>query len=384
MRKKISMVIILAAIFSVCLAGSARGAWEWQRLSSNDGNSMGPVIATSGSNLHVVWSDDSYGNYEIFYKGSTDGGNSWRFRRLSNNSGTSGNPDIVVMGSSIHVVWNDYTYGHTGEIFYKRSTDNGNTWNLFNRVTDNLGFSRYPDLTYSGTTLYLVWEDNSLGNFEILEKVASNNGGIGWAYAGPLTDNYTHSYHPAVAFSTQSFPMLNLVWDDNIYTGREILWKRERLGPGYMFKRLTNNNGESEYPAIAAYGTNIHVVWEDDVYTSYNVPEILYKRSTDHGTSWSFQRLSNNSGQSTSADIALLETFVYVVWDDLSYGNYEIFYKWSPNNGGVWYFVRLSDNSGASISPRIAVEGTAEDVHVYVVWQDYSYGNYDIFFKRGP
>ncbi len=45
-----------------------------------------PVIAINGSVVHVVWSDERDGNYEIYYKRSTDGGVSWGAdTRLTNN-----------------------------------------------------------------------------------------------------------------------------------------------------------------------------------------------------------------------------------------------------------------------------------------------------------
>ena len=34
-------------------------------------------IASSGSTVHVVWYDDRFGHYEIYYKRSTDSGANW-------------------------------------------------------------------------------------------------------------------------------------------------------------------------------------------------------------------------------------------------------------------------------------------------------------------
>ena len=61
-----------------------------------------PAAAASGDDVHVVWADLTYGNYEIFYKRSTDAGASWSFQRLSNNAqGTSGSTSSSASASTI-------------------------------------------------------------------------------------------------------------------------------------------------------------------------------------------------------------------------------------------------------------------------------------------
>ncbi len=51
------------------------------------------------------------------------------------------------------------------------------------------------------------------------------------------------------------------------------------------------------------------------------------------------------------------------------------------NNGSSWSFERLSDNAGASKYPSVEVSiGT-----VHVPWEDNTFsGQTDIFYKRGP
>ena len=53
--------------------------------------SASPAIAVSGNNVHVVWDDNTPGNFDILYKRSTDGGASFTepIKNLSGNAGTS-------------------------------------------------------------------------------------------------------------------------------------------------------------------------------------------------------------------------------------------------------------------------------------------------------
>jgi hypothetical protein len=116
----------------------------------------------------VVWYDTSPGNEEIYYKRSTNGGTSWTTTRLTYSSGLSRFPKIAAdLNNRIHVVWYDRTPGND-EIFHKRSTDGGTTWTT-KRISYNSGYSQLPAMaTDSNDQLYVIWEDDTPGNLEIL------------------------------------------------------------------------------------------------------------------------------------------------------------------------------------------------------------------------
>ena len=120
--------------------------------------------------MHVVWYDDRDGNYEIYYKRSTDGGLSWGAdTRLTNNSAFSQFSSVAVSGSVVHVVWQDYRDGNY-EIYYKRSTDGGVSWGADTRLTNNTAVSEYPSVAVSGSVVHVVWMDDRDGNEEIYYK----------------------------------------------------------------------------------------------------------------------------------------------------------------------------------------------------------------------
>jgi len=67
----------------------------------------------------------------------------------------------------------------------------------------------------------------------------------------------------------------------------------------------------------------------------------------------------------------------YVVWEDNSTGNREIFFRKKIN--GVWETIEnISQTSGISIRPAIAVEKSTGNI--YVVWQE-KVGDWEIFFR---
>jgi len=104
---------------------STDGGATWsisQRLTWTSENSYYPAIAVDPSgNLHVVWDDNTPGNPEVYYKKSTDGGATWTTsQRLTWNSGDSWHPTIAADSSgNLHVVWDDDTPGNF-EIYYKK------------------------------------------------------------------------------------------------------------------------------------------------------------------------------------------------------------------------------------------------------------------------
>jgi hypothetical protein len=112
------------------------------------------------------------------------------------------------------------------------------------------------------------------------------------------------------------------------------------------------------------------------VFTSYGLiilltgsGDILYKRSADNGTSFSStQNLSNNSGNSTSAQIASYQDNVYVVWEDATTGNGDIYFKASLDNGNKFSGQKvLAKNNGSSYDPLLAV--SLRNI-IYGVWLD--------------
>jgi phage terminase large subunit-like protein len=144
-----------------------------KRLTWTSGWSMGPAIGKdSNNNLHVVWSDDTPGKAEIYYRRSTNGGATWGAnQRLTWNSGLSDNPAIAIdSGNAVHLVWYDETPGNA-EVYYRKSPDGGATWGAVQRLTWNSGSSLVPAVAVdSSKTVHVVWFDDTSGNWDIYYK----------------------------------------------------------------------------------------------------------------------------------------------------------------------------------------------------------------------
>src|SRR5215216_953323 len=119
-----------------------------QNLSNNPGNSTDAQIAVHQNNVYVVWSDATTGNGDIYFKRSVDNGTSFgSTENLSNNPGNSTDAQIAVHQNNVYVVWSDATTGN-GDIYFKRSVDNGTTFDeIENLSTNKTGSAFFPQIS---------------------------------------------------------------------------------------------------------------------------------------------------------------------------------------------------------------------------------------------
>jgi len=313
---------------------STNGGATWtssKRFTWNSGSSVVPVVTVdSNDHLHVVWQDYTPGNYELYHKRSTDGGTTWsKCQRLTWNIVASYDPVVTVDSNDhIHVLWEEECTPGNYEIYYKRSTNGGASWTATKRLTWNAGYSTDPAIAVdSSNHLHVVWTDDSKDyNYEIFYK-RSTDGGTTWSKYRRITWTISSLLIPTIAVDSNNH--LHVVWHDNISGNTEIYYKRStNAGATWSSsKRFTWNIGASYDPVVTVDSNDhLHVVWHDD--TPGN-KKICYKRSTDGGSSWSkYVGLTWNRGHSLWKDLAVdSNNHIHVVWDDDTPGNWEIFYK---------------------------------------------------------
>ena len=199
----------------------------------------------------MVWRDTTVGNQEIFYKRSTDGGaNFGDVINLSNNAGNSLLPAVASSGNRVYVVWNDNTSGNN-EILYKRSVNGGATFSATMNLSNNAGNSLQSAIAASGNNVYVLWTDDTTGNNEILYR-RSTVGGVNFEPTVNLSNNAGNSRDPSIA--TLSANNAYVVWGDDTTGGAEILYRRSTDG-GSTFAATINlsNDGVSQAPAVAAF-----------------------------------------------------------------------------------------------------------------------------------
>jgi len=376
---------IIFVVLTVCLtAMPLLGQWQADQRLTNDPNesrcATTKAVAANGPAVHVVWFDNRDGNQEIYYKSSVDTGLTWSGDvRLTNNASNAQTPRIVVSGNNLHCVWQDNRDGNY-EVYYKRSTDSGATWGLDTRLTSNSNWSLFPTLAVSGSNVHLLWMDDRDGNRETYFKRSTDNGNT-WSSDTRLSNDADWTWSPAIAAAGDT---VHAVWyesDAGGNLGKEIFYARS-TNAGATWNsavNLTNDAGVSMGPCVGASGSTVHVAWEDNRDGNY---EIYYKRSTDNGATWGTDtRLTSISGTSYGSSIDVSGPNVHLVWTDERDANDEIYYKSSVDNGVSWSSdERLTNDGATSFYNSISVSGPA----VHVTWYDQRDGNWEVYYKRNP
>lgn len=378
------IIILSFFILLICFNGNTNYAqWEADyRLTNNPAASITAYdnswcVAANGSYVHVVWYDTRDGNPEIYYKRSTDAGLSWGpDTRLTNNSADSYKANIAVSGSLVHVVW--YDARNTGyEVYYKRSSDNGQNWSSDTRLTNTPAGSSDVAVSASGLLVHVVWEEHITFDNREIYYLNSTDGGLTWGPLTRLTNALGDSQNPSVTSSGQD---VHVIWDDGGFYVNVFYLRSTDGGASWRPQmQLSNSPGGATFSSISCSGQNVHACWMDG---RNGHIEVYYKRSTNAGVTWGTDtRLTNNTAVRQPPTIFSLDSSVHIVWYDKRDGNSEIYYKRSLNNGANWDSdLRLTNDTNLSNGPGVSASGSV----VHVVWYDFRDGNYEIYYKRNP
>jgi hypothetical protein len=156
-------------------------------------------METRNGSIWVVWSSDRTGNYEILYRTSPDHGLKWTpIVQLTNDSSYDTAPAITQnIDGTIWIVWSRNVEGNY-DIFYKTSSDYGLTWSNATRLTTHPSWDLAPSIThtYNGT-IWIVWSSYRTDDYEIFYKTSSDNG-LTWSNATRLTTDAVWDITPSI------------------------------------------------------------------------------------------------------------------------------------------------------------------------------------------
>ncbi len=310
----------------------------WQpivRVTNQAGISEFPAIAVSGSTVHAVWVDTRDGNREIYHARSIDSGATWSTEaRLTTSTAMQGNPSIAASGGFVHVVWHDNRDGNR-EIYYKRSTTSGASWDPDARLTQTAGpGSVYPAVASSGSDVHVIWEEHVDGNPEIYYR-RSTDDGAGWGTSVRLTTDAAQSFSPSVSVDGGR---VHVAWHDN-RTGTNAIFHKTSGDRGMTWTadaRVSGPGALATFAQVAAgAGDRAAIVWMDERHGGRNL-DIYLVRTVDGGATWSSEhRVSFDENRSTDPHVAISGSGAHVMWTDArdgfaagTYdGNYEIYFR---------------------------------------------------------
>ena len=262
-------------------------------------------ICYHNTDLYVVWQDSRNSDRDIYFSRSTSHGANWNTNVRVDDSGTADatSPAMAVDPSDgkIYVVWADKRTGD-GKIYIANSTDKGTTFGSSVRVDNDAGTGYdlgYPDVAVTATgTVVVAWNDVSASGDVFFSR--STDGGDTWSADITLSDGPGSEVqqYPAIATYLNN---VYVVWEDDRATHLDVRMRKSADG-GATFPAasvvVSARVQSQKAPAITVDDLgNIYVAWTDFFGSNYN---INCANSTDGGATFSALNKVDNGGTGTS------------------------------------------------------------------------------------
>jgi LVIVD repeat len=346
---------------------------------NNNSSASHPRVTVSDNYVYVVWTSNSSseGNGEINFRMSSNNGASFQAaKNLSNNPGNSTNAIVTAHRNNVYVVWTDDTMGNT-DIYFRKSSDYGNNFNKTLNLSRTNGSSLSPQLAASDNHVYVVWTDDTRGNNDINLK-ASHDYGNNFDRTRPVSRTNGSSLSPQLAASDNH---VYVVWTDDTRGNSDLNLKASHdYGNSLNRTRpVSRTNGSSLSPQLAVSDNYVYVLWTEAV--SQGNSDIVLKTSFNHGSNFTnTARVSRTNGSSLSPQLAVSDNYVYVLWSEAaSQGNSEIYFRKSSYNGTtIAGGKNISEDFSRSSDPKLAILG---DDKLYITWTNISNDKSEISFE---
>lgn len=375
--------IIMPAALIFLLVTVCSSQWQTDvRLTSSTGSSLtniGRSMVSENDYLHICWIDNRDGNFEVYYKRSTNAGLTWSAdHRLTNNSAYTYAACISAEGVNIHITFSDDRTGKY-EIYYMKSTNKGLNWSGEIRLSSADEYHSYESDICANGNLYVAWLEERTGDLDIY-FTRSTNDGSSWSSPVRLTPNTYAQKYPVLSVSGSN---IHVVYQDERagISNVEVYYMRStNSGLNWQSEiNISEHSGLSYNGYVFASGSTVHIVWDDN---RSGDREVYYRRSTNNGANWSGDAIITvEPGISAGPSIKASGNYAHMIWSDERDGNREIYYKISTNNGSSWSGdLRLTNNPGYSGAASLCLAGNV----VNVLWYDDRNGNNEIYYKRNP
>jgi hypothetical protein len=166
--------------------------------------------------------------------------------RLSNsNRMPSQGPRLAAFQNNVYAVWEESYQSDNNRIMFTKSVNRGDTFSTPMNLTSGIKLdAETPSISAFGNSVYVVWADNSTGNFDIF-LVKSENRGNTFSKPVNLSNDAGVSYFPRIA--STGINATYIVWTDNSSGGYNILFTKSAGSSGNTFKRpvmLTKDNNK--------------------------------------------------------------------------------------------------------------------------------------------
>ncbi|MBN2240283.1 MAG: S8 family serine peptidase, partial [Dehalococcoidales bacterium] len=337
----------------------------------HDEQYSGSLFRTADGKLWTAFNSDWSGNNDIWYKTSTNSGETWSDAiQFTTDEGDDEAPVIIQADDgTILVFWHSDRSGNYG-LWCRKSSNNGQTWSAPSPITtDENSDDYFPSVMVADDgVLWLVWNSYRSGKPEIWYKTSDDNG-ITWSDAGQLVSDSNYNFRSSI---TQ-------MADGDIW----VVWSRLNLSRGVKFELsyiksgdngltwsnprvLISDNDRHTYPSICqTIDGRIWLFWQASTSSGY---EIRYATSDDGGFSWSAQERYNTytGHEMVPCIIPVTETTPGVIFASDRSGNYDLWFGIPGTYEDVvvpphLYYTTHTPGPGPDSSDVVTVTASARD-----------------------
>ncbi|RPI13429.1 MAG: T9SS C-terminal target domain-containing protein [Ignavibacteriae bacterium] len=266
------------------------------------------------NNLYITWTRIGSG---IRFVKSSNGGLNWTTPvNVGDNSAGQGSNVAVGTNYYIYVVW-----GESAGIKFDKSTNGGTSfgtdYQLSNVVGNVKGSFPFISVDYSNHAtrgnVYVVWADNRGGNDDVWFN-RSTNAGANWL-TNPVRVNDVqtgHQYKPAIACDTNG--NIGVIYYDErtgagivnswyaFSTNQGTTWNNQRVSDSsFTYISIGSEVRNGEYIGIDAYQNKVITVWCDDRKGTPN--QEIYTANLNYVVS------VQNNGEPVPSSYALLQNY---------------------------------------------------------------------------
>ena len=365
-------------------------------ISSNKGNSELPKFAVTGKNISILWLDDSSGYRDLYFKRSIDGGKTFeKSINLGNIPGGAYDHQIAVINNYVFVIW-EQSPENNGQIFFKRSTDWGKTFEKSINLGNNTGLSGTPQIAVSkgnstdndskSVRVYIIWHDSSEG----IVVRNSVDAGSTFEKTISISENNPLAFFPKITTQDNN---VYAVWITIYNKGlenetKEVSFAKSNNG-GISFDKVTNltNDAKISFNAqLASSDNNVYVVWTNGTFVKDEFPiltDSLFTYSNDSGNSFHDTiSLNNFTGWSSNPMIKTSNDKIYIVWEERSQnrdGDIFLCIMSIKEAKKCNYKINVSNDSNNSYDPSFDISNNS----TLVAWtnQDFNYSS-SIIIKK--
>jgi hypothetical protein len=198
-------------------------------------------ITRSGNNLYCSWLEYvSSTENDIYFSKSTDNGNNWTVpANITNDIDFHNNVYMINNGNNNLYIAYEKGISLESEIYLKYSSDGGDTWSVPKNITNNPGKSSNPCISIFSDNMYFIWSDNSHSipandSSDIFFKW-SNDFGLTWLDSVNVSENSGNSLRPRICYEING--PLPAPWLDIT-----MFWYDYSPGISEIFARRSNHN----------------------------------------------------------------------------------------------------------------------------------------------